>query len=140
MTLVKWHPVKDMVGLGNLLQRSFDEHSHPSARKGLQLALDIYETEEELVLTASLPGAQREDLSVEFEDHLLTVRGEVKKPELPEGSKSLLNERGQGSVSRTLRIPHHLNIEESRATFVNGVLEVHLPKAEQARKKSITID
>ncbi len=141
MSVVKWHPVSEMMELGNLLQRSFDGNGFPPRGKNaLPLALDVYETESELVLTASLPGANREDLEVEYEDRLLTVRGTVKAPELPEGAKSLLQERAFGTVSRTIRIAHHLDVANSKATFLNGLLEVRLPKAAEARKKTITIE
>jgi HSP20 family protein len=143
MSVVKWHPVSEMMELGNLLQRSFEGNGYPPRGKGalaLALALDVYETESELVLTASLPGATREDLEVEYEDRLLTVRGTVKAPELPEGAKSLLNERSFGTVSRTVRIAHHLDVANSKATFLNGLLEVRLPKAPEARKKTISIE
>jgi HSP20 family protein len=141
MSVVKWHPVGEMLELGNLLQRSFEGNGFPRGRgAGPQLALDVYETEAELVLTASLPGATREDLEVEYEDRLLTVRGTVKAPELPEGAKSLLHERPHGSVTRTLRIAQHLDVANSKATFTNGLLEVRLPKAAEARKKTISIE
>jgi HSP20 family protein len=129
-----------MLELGNLLQRSFDGNGYPRPKTGLNLSLDVYESETELVLTAALPGASREDLEIEYEDRLLTVRGTVKSPELPEGAKSLLNERPYGTVSRTIRIAHHLDVANSKATFLNGVLEVRLPKAAEARKKTISIE
>lgn len=140
MSVVKWHPVSEMLELGNLLQRGFDGNGYPRTNPRLNLSLDVYETEGELVLTASLPGANREDLEIEFEDRLLTVRGTVKPTELPEGAKSLLNERAHGTVSRTLRIPHHLDVSNSKASYHNGLLEVRLPKAAEARKKTITIE
>jgi HSP20 family protein len=140
MSVVKWHPVSEMMELGNLLNRSFDGNGLAKPQTRLHLALDVYETEGELVLTASLPGAGREDLEIEFEDRMLTVRGTVKPTELPEGAKSLLSERAHGTVSRTLRIPHHLDVTNSKATFNNGLLEVRLPKAAEARKKTITIE
>lgn len=130
-----------MLELGNLLQRNLEGgNGLPRPRAGLNLLLDVYETDSELVLTASLPGANREDLEVEYEDRLLTVRGTVKPTALPEGAKGLLQERPHGTVSRTLRIAHHLDVTNSKATFANGLLEVRLPKAAQARKKTISIE
>ena len=144
MSVVKWHPVNEMMELGNLLQRSFENEKNGfgfhRGKAGPSLSLDVFETEGELVLTAALPGATREDLEVEYEDRLLTVRGTVKQPELPEGAKSLLSERPFGTVSRTLRLAHHLDVANSKATFVNGVLEVRLPKAAEARKRTISIE
>lgn len=139
MSLIRWQPLNEMMEINNLLNNSFRRAGTPR-RTGPQLALDIYETEHELVLTASLPGARKEDLSVEFEDRLLTVRGTVAEPTLPEGATRLMQERTFGEVSRTLRIPHELSVEESKASFIDGVLEVRLPKAPEARKKSITIE
>lgn len=139
MSLIRWQPLNEIAEINNLLNRSFRRAGYPPSSE-LNLTLDIYETEEELVLTASLPGASKGDLVVEFEDHLLTVRGEIPEPTLPEGAVSLLKERKFGTVSRSLRIRHNLNIEASRASFQDGVLTVHLPKAAEARKKSITIE
>ncbi len=139
MSLMRWQPVSEMMELNNLLQKTFDRNGYPKARTP-DLALDIYETEDSLVLRAALPGAQRENITIEFEDHLLTVRGEVTPTALPEGAKFLLQEQNSGQVARTLRIPHNLDVEKSRATFVDGVLEVTLPKAAESRKKTITIE
>ena len=77
MSVVKWHPVSEMLELGNLLQRSFDGNGYPRPKTGLNLSLDVYESETELVLTAALPGASREDLEIEYEDRLLTVFAHV---------------------------------------------------------------
>lgn len=140
MNLVRWQPVNEMMELGNILNRAFERNGFPPTGRTPQLALDIYETEENLVLRATLPGASKEDISVEFEEQLLTVTAKVKDHELPEGAQSLLKESLSGEVTRTLRIPHRLDVENSKGTFVNGVLEVTFPKAPEARRKSITIE
>lgn len=141
MNLRKWQPMTDVMELSDLLDRTFQRSGYPRARsKSPQLALDIFETEEELVLRAYLPGVKKEDISVEFEDQLLTVSAEVREIEAPQGATSLLRESGFGKVSRTLKVPHRLDVENSRGTFVDGALEVTFPKAIEARKKSITIE
>lgn len=140
MNLVRWQPVNEMMELGNLLNKSFQRNGYPPATKAPHLALDIYETEENLVLRATLPGAKKEDISVEFEEQLLTVSAKVDSFELPEGAQALLQESSSGQVTRTLRIPHRLDVENSKGTFQNGVLEVTFPKAPEARRKSITIE
>ncbi len=139
MSLIRWQPVNEMMDLSHLLQKSFERSSLPR-RRGPELALDIYETEEHLVLRAALPGASRDKIAVEFEDQLLTVRGEVAATALPEEARFLLQEQSHGEVSRTLRISHDLDLENSRATFVDGVLEVTLPKSQESRKRSISIE
>jgi len=140
MTLMKWQPVNEMMELSNLLDRSFRSNGHNYNNRQPKLALDIYETEENLVLRAALPGAKKEDISVEFEEQLLTVTAQVAEPELPEGAQSLLQESLHGTVTRTLRIPHRLDVENSKGTFLDGVLEVTFPKAPEARRKTITIE
>jgi HSP20 family protein len=140
MSVVKWHPVSEMLELSNLLQRGFENGPNGGRTQRPQLALDIYETESEIVVSASLPGASREDLEVHYEDRLLTVRGTVQRPELPEGAKSLLSERPYGQVSRTVRLGQPLDVANARASFVDGVLEVRLPKSAEARKRTITIE
>ena len=92
------------------------------------------------MVRAALPGVQKENIHVEFEEQLLTVSAEVMKPELAEGATSLLQESRYGKVSRTLRIPHRLNVEGSKGTFQDGVLEVTFPKAPEARRRSIVIE
>lgn len=141
MNLMKWQPMTDVMELSDLLDRTFQRHgqTRPVQRKP-QLNLDIFETEENLVVRAALPGVKKEDISVEFEEQLLTVSAEVHPPQLPEGATSLLRESSFGKVSRTLKVPHRLDVENSRGTFVDGVLEVTFPKSAEARRKSITIE
>jgi HSP20 family protein len=141
MSLMKWQPMTDVMELSNLLDRTFHRNSYPRTQsRGPKLALDIYETKEHLVLQASLPGARKEDIKVEFEDQLLTVTATVKEMELPEGATSLLQESVPGTVTRTLKIPHLVDVENSLGRFRDGVLEVTFPKAAETRRKSIVIE
>lgn len=141
MNLMKWQPMSEVMELSDLLDRTFQRNGFNRSQTRLpRLSLDIYETEENLVLRAYLPGVKKEDISVEFEDQLLTVAAEVREPELPEGAANLLRESMHGKVSRTIKVPHRLNVEESKGTFVDGVLEVTFPKAAETRKKSIAIE
>ena len=135
-------PFNEVAALSNLLDHSFQRHSHPLTSKdpSPSLNLDIYETETDLILRAALPGANKESFTVEFEDQILTVTAKVVKPDLPEGSKTLLAESSFGEVTRTLRIPHRIDLDQSRGTFTDGVLEVTFPKAAEARKKRVVIE
>lgn len=140
MKMMRWQPMNDMRELSTLLDRTFQSNGYPPKSNGLTLSLDIFETEEALTLRAALPGAKKENISVEFEDQILTVSAEVEKPELPEGAQSLLQESQVGRVTRSLKIPHRLDVENSKGTFTDGVLQVVFPKAAEARKKTITIE
>lgn len=134
-------PFNEVMALSNLLDRSFQRNTHPTSKTSRpSLLLDIYETETDLVLRASLPGANKDSYTVEFEDQILTVRAEVAEPSLPEGTKTLLSESKFGEVKRTLRIPHRIDLEHSRGTFQDGVLEVNFPKAPESRRKRVVIE
>ena len=139
MTLMRWQPMNEMVDLNELFNRSFQRNGS-SQMEPLRLALDVYETEENLILRAAIPGASKEDITVEFEDQFLTVTAKVNRPELPENAKSILQESTFGSITRTLKIARRLDVENSKGTFVDGVLEVTFPKAPEACRKSITIE
>ena len=140
MKMMRWQPMNDMRELSNLLDRTFQSNGYPPKSGGLTLSLDIFETEDALTLRAALPGVKKENISVEFEDQILTVSAEVEKPELPEGAQSLLQESPFGKVTRSLKIPHRLDMENSKGSFTDGVLQVAFPKAPEARKKTITIE
>lgn len=140
MNLIRWQPVDEMMGLTDLLTRTFRQNSFPGETSTPKLSLDIYETEEELVVRATLPGAKKEDFTVEFEGQMLTIAATVNEPELPEGANSLLRESVYGRVGRSFRIPHRLDVDNSKGSFVDGVLEVTFPKSSESRRRTITIE
>ncbi len=86
-----------------------------------------------------LPGIEKEDIEVNISGNLLTVKGEKKKEgEIKEENYYRL-ERPYGSFSRTVELPKEVQIEQARASFKNGVLEIRLPKTEEAKKKEIKV-
>jgi len=86
-----------------------------------------------------LPGIEKEDIEVNISGNLLTVKGEKKKEgEIKEENYYRL-ERSYGSFSRTVELPKEVQIEQARASFKNGVLEIRLPKTEEAKKKEIKV-
>ncbi len=138
---MKWQPISNVMELNDLLERTFHQNGYPrSQTRGPKLALDVYETENNLVLRAALPGANKEDIKIELEEQILTVTATVNEPAMPEGAKSLLRESSYGTVTRSLKIPHQLDAENSRGTFVDGVLEVTFPKSAESQRKTIVIE
>ena len=101
MSLMKWQPISNVMELNDLLERTFHQNGYPrSQTRGPKLALDVYETENNLVLRAALPGANKEDIKIELEEQILTVTATVNEPAMPEGAKSLLRESSYGTVTR----------------------------------------
>lgn len=140
MQMLRWQPMSDLFELSNLLDRRLRSEDMKTEKPAVKLSLDIYETEDALTLRATLPGVQRDDIRIEFEDQILTVSAEIREHILPEGAKPLLRESSHGKVTRSLRIPHRIDLEKSKATYQDGVLQVVFPKSVEARRRTITIE
>jgi HSP20 family protein len=100
---------------------------------------NLINTNDELILYCELPGLSRDDFHVEVVDNRLVLRGEKKFPDLPEGAQWVRHERSYGEFNRTIDLPYPVDRDKVKATFHDGVLEVHLPKTEEVRAKEIAI-
>jgi HSP20 family protein len=105
---------------------------------GRRLPVDFHADENEFVLTAEIAGINPEDLQIEIKDDILTVKGEAKSETNGDG-EYLLREIFHGDFSRSLRLPEPVEIDKVEAKMENGLLVIRLPKAEEARPKSIKI-
>lgn len=103
------------------------------------IPMDMYETKDGMVVKAELPGFKKDDIDVSLEDDVLTIKAVSKKEDLPEGSSSYLSERFYGEYSRSVALPFQVNPEKVSATFENGLLEVSLPRSEEAKSRRIEI-
>jgi HSP20 family protein len=102
-------------------------------------AVDIYETDDEIIVTAELPGLEKDQVGVEYKDGILTLRGERKlEREVKEESYHRM-ERSYGVFHRAFTLPGSVDEEKIGARMKNGVLEIHLPKAEAAKPRQITV-
>ena len=90
--------------------------------------VDIYEAEGEVVVKAELPGLKREDINVSIANNSITIAGSKKTEENVEQRDFLRLERTFGTFNRTLTLPENLDSDHAKATFRDGVLEIHLPK------------
>jgi HSP20 family protein len=102
-------------------------------------ALNIWSNEDELIVTAEVPGINPEDLDISVVGDNLTLKGERRSEELEEGARYHRQERGYGSFSRTVQLPFPVDIEKVNAKFTNGVLEIGLPRAEADKPRKIAV-
>ncbi len=147
MTIVRWEPFRELSSLQNEMNRLFDSafdtpRAGGNAGKAMRRwipAMDLVEGPEQFVLRADLPGMKQEDVSIEFEDNILTIAGERKSQheERDEGFHRV--ERAFGSFSRTLTLPKGIDPEAINARFEDGVLEVTIPKPEESKPRRISI-
>ena len=101
--------------------------------------VDMYQTENDIVVKATLPGLEPEDLDIQITGDLLNIRGEIKHEAEEENAKYHLREHRYQSFSRSLTLPAAVTADKAKAEMKNGVLTLTLPKAEEAKPKVITV-
>ena len=144
MEIVPWSRFGELSPLrremDDLWNRFFDETRLPRifARDWLP-SVDISETKDNLVVKAELPGLEAKDIDVSISGDVLTIKGEKKKEEEKKDEHFHYCERYVGSFQRSLRLPVGTKGDKVQATFKNGVLNITIPKAEEAKKKQIEI-
>ncbi len=104
-----------------------------------RVTLDMYQTEDEMVVKASLPGLTTEDVDISIENNVLTIRGEADESTEEKQGDYILRERHSGSYSRSVRLPKNLTTAKTEATFEDGVLTVTIPKSEDAKPETIKV-
>ena len=102
-------------------------------------AVDIYETENELVVKADLPDVNPQNLDIRVENNILTIRGERKFEKKVNEEQYLRVERAYGSFSRSFSLANTVNTEAIKADYKNGVLTLSVPKREEAKPKQIKV-
>jgi len=101
--------------------------------------VDILEKEHELLVLADVPGAASDKIDIDFEDGALSLHARVEPRQAAE-TQYLLREYGTGDYCRTFRVSEAIDAEKIAAEYANGVLTLHLPKAEAARPRKITVN
>lgn len=143
MAITRWEPFQDMVSLRDAMDRLFQESFiRPTTRfltKESAMPLDIHETGNEVVVTASLPGIKPEDVEITITGDLLTIKGEVKADQTVKQEGYILQERRYGAFCRSVTIAMPVVADKAEAQFEHGVLTLTLPKAEEAKPKSIKV-
>jgi HSP20 family protein len=99
-------------------------------------SVDIFEEGDGVVVKAELPGMKREDVEVSLTDDVITISGEKKKEEKVEKKNYYSLERTYGSFTRSFRLPAEVQTDKAKAKFESGVLEIRIPKTEEAKKKT----
>jgi HSP20 family protein len=103
-------------------------------------AVDIFETENELVVKADLPDVDPKDLDIRVENNILTIRGERKFENKVNEENYLRVERAYGTFSRSFALSNTVNTESIKAEYQNGVLQLHVPKREEAKPRQIKVN
>jgi HSP20 family protein len=145
MSIIRWDPFRDLLTLRDKMNRLFEEtFSLRGEEKDLisgtwTPAVDIYETENSVVLTAELPGMDEKDIQLKIENNNLVLKGERKFEKETKEENYHRIERAYGSFYRSFTIPTAVDQERITAEYNNGVLKVTMPKKEEVKPKEIKI-
>lgn len=145
MSVIKYDPFRELRSLQDEMNRLFMTNLPRSvaqedlASGGWSPNVDIYESENEIILEAELPGLSREDFEVSIENNVITLRGNREFNKREEGDNYHRVERAYGAFTRSFSLPRSISAESTTADFRNGVLKVSLPKREEAKSRKIEV-
>jgi HSP20 family protein len=137
--VVRWTPMNP-VNLFNEFDRLFERPLARTAAQEWSIALDVAEKEDSYLVKATVPGINPDELEITLEDDVLSLKGEIKKEDDVEDAKYHVRERRYGAFSRSIRFPVAVDGDAVEATYSNGILSLHIPKAEAVKPKRITIN
>jgi HSP20 family protein len=144
MALVRWEPFRELAALQNEMGRWMSQLSSGVTPGNGQSSnwlptVDVWETENELVLSFDLPGIQEDQIAVELDDNVLTVSGQRERKSEHSDERFYRFERRFGTFSRSVTLPAGVSEEDIKADYTNGVLEIRVPKPEEQKPKRIQI-
>ncbi len=145
MNVIKYDPFRELRNLQDEMTRLFTGVAPANFGReemlnaGWNPRVDIFENKDALVLQAELPGLNREDFEISFENNVLSLRGERKFEKKTDGDNYHRIERGYGSFTRSFTLPQTVTAEGAQAEFENGMLTVSLPKREETKARKIEI-
>jgi HSP20 family protein len=151
--ITRWDPFAEMADLRRAFDRVFDDVRPVRFVAGPQAAafaaaqaqdsyfpVDLFETEDEIVLKASLPGVKPEDIDISVTGDHLTLKAESKEETESKGQNWYRRERRSGSFVRQFQLPSEVDSAKAAANFEDGVLRLTLPKAETVKPKTIKVE
>lgn len=140
--LSRWEPERQMMTLREAMDRLFDDaFTRPFELNGRFAIpeINMYQTNDDIVVKASLPGMKPEDVQITITADVLSLRGEFREENDNKDATWHLREQRSGSFERSIALPADIQSDKAKADFENGILTVTLPKAESVKPKTITI-
>ncbi len=153
MALVRWAPEREIDRFRREIDKIFEDFFSPGRFPSLfgrvtrELedfgtfpAIDVYDDKENIVVKAEVPGLKKDDIEIQIKGRDLVIKGEKKKEEEIKDENYYYAERIYGTFSRVIRLPVDVKTDEVKAKFKNGILEIVLPKVEEAKPKEIKVE
>ncbi len=139
MSITVWNPWRELESMRERLDRLFSEVTRWRGEAELEIPIDLQETDDAIIVRASVPGVKPEDLSVEIRQGVLNIRAETTEEREETRGRWHIRERRVGSAFRAITLPVPVREDEAQATYQHGVLEIRIPKAEAAERRKIPV-
>lgn len=141
--IIRWEPAREMMTLREAMDRLFDDaFTRPlslTSNNWSIPAVDMYQTDDEVVVKAALPGIKADEVQINVTGEVLTIKGETKQENETKEKAYHLREQRWGAFERSIVLPTEVVADKAKADFENGVLTITLPKAEEVKPKTINI-
>ena len=144
--LTRWEPVRETMTLRDAMDRLFDDaFTRPFSlmREGgtawSSPAIDMYQTDNEVVVKAALPGMKADEVQINVTGDILTLRGELKREEEKKDRSWHVREHRWGAFERSITLPTGVISDKAKADFENGILTITLPKSEEVKPRTIIV-
>ena len=138
-SLMRREPYQRAVSLQQAMDRLFEDGSKSMFGQDMNLALDMYETDESVVVKLAVPGVKPEDIDVTVVGDTLTIKGQVESDEETKERNYHLRERRYGKFVRSVTLPGPVQVDNTTAEFENGVLTLTAPKRQEVKPKTIQV-
>ncbi len=145
MAIIRWDPFRDLITIREKMNPLFEEavisrgEEKDLVSSSWTPTVDIFETENELVLSAEVPGINEKDIEIKIEDNTLTLRGERKFEKETKEENYHRIERAYGSFLRSFSLPLYINQDNIKAEHLNGVLKIIMPKKPELKPRKVKI-
>jgi HSP20 family protein len=139
MAIIRWDPFREMTSVQSQLDRLWSGLSESRRTEAWLPAVDVFDTKEAVVLKAELAGMNIDDIDIEVDDNVLTIKGERRFEEKVDEDRYYRVERRFGSFQRSLALPQGVKVDDIVADYDDGVLTVTVPKAEEEKPKKIEV-
>ena len=144
--LTRWEPAREMMTLREAMDRLFDDAltrpfslMQEGGSAWSPLAIDMFQTDNEVVVKATLPGIKADEVQINVANDILTIKGESKQMDEKKDKSWHIREQRWGAFERSIMLPTGVKSEQAKADFENGILTITLPKSEQSKPRTITI-
>lgn len=144
MSIIRWEPFDEMMSLRESMDRLFEDFFSRRPRSAgplvWQPAVEVFETDNEVVVKAELPGIDPKSVNVTVTPEGLSIKGEARAEHEEKGRNYYRRELRYGAFQRTIPLPSEVRSEDTKASFRHGILEVKIPKTERVRPRTVKVE